>query len=179
MSNLKYENLVLKCDPEWLIKSQPHLYFRGASQIPGAGYNVGYGYIYEPIVMDPNPHRHWNPECLIFSSSTLKAKDWDADIEIQIGVGDDMEIYKVDEPMTFYIPTGVWHCPINFKRVEKPVWFQPACFIGMFGATYLMPDGTEKDNYFNGTIMCVLGEDKKCDCCRKCLTRSWEKVSQE
>lgn len=174
MSNLKYEKLIWKGEPEWLIKRSPHFYFRGAAQIPGADFNVGFGCIFEPQIMDPYPHKHWNDEYLIFTSETFNAKDWDADVEIQLGIGDDTEFYTIDRPMTFYIPAGVWHCPINFKRVGKPIWFQPACFQGMFGGTYLTPEG-ERQNLFNGTINCVLGLDKKCDCCRKCLELSWEK----
>ena len=183
MSDLKYEKLVYRFEPEYLshtvdgkdIKDgTPQAYFRGACQIPGSEFNVGYGLVTAPILVDPYPHKHPSDEYLIFGAGSLNAKDWDARVELTIGLGDDAELYVIDEPMTIRIPAGVWHCPLNFVRVDKPVFFQPALWQGMFGGTYLMPDG-ERELYYNGQIDCVLGEDKKCDCCKKCLKLSWEK----
>ena len=184
MSDSKFEKLVYRFEPEYMtIKDEagnetemgPNIYFRGGCQIPGANFNIGYGYITKAGIIDRYPHKHPSDEYLVFGAGTLNSKDWDAEIELTIGIGDDAEVYTIDGPTTVYIPAGVWHCPLDVKRVGKPVWFQPALFQGMFGGTYALPEG-EKELTFNGPIDCILGEDKKCDCCRKCLSRSWEKV---
>lgn len=180
MNDLKYEKLIHKFEPEFLshtvdgkeIKDDtPQAYFRGACHIPGSQYNIGFGLVTEPIFIDPYPHKHPVDEYLIFGTSSLDAKDWDAHAELTIGLGGDAEVYAIDQPMTIRIPAGVWHCPMNFIRVDKPVFFQAATIQDMFGGTYLMPDG-ERELVYNGQIKCVLGEDKKCDCCKKCLARS-------
>ncbi|MDR0839268.1 MAG: hypothetical protein LBN99_06455 [Oscillospiraceae bacterium] len=183
MSDLKYEKLVFRFEPEYLDKSvdgtkikdaSAQAYFRGACQIPGSEFNIGFGLVTAPGVVDPYPHRHYADEYLIFGSETLNSKDWDAHVELTLGIGDDAETYSIDEPTTVRIPAGIWHCPLNFVRVTKPVFFQPALLQGMFGGTYMMPDG-EREMYYNGQIQCVLDPDKKCDACKKCLTADWRK----
>ena len=181
MSDRKYEKLVHRFEPEYMtmtidgkeVETGPHIYFRGGCQIPGAEFNIGYGYVTKAGIVDRYPHKHPSDEYLVFASGTLNSKDWDAHAELTIGRGDDAEVYTIDGPMTIYIPAGVWHCPLDFKRVGAPVWFQPALFQGMFGGTYALPEG-EKELVYNGPIDCVLEAGKKCDCCKKCLSRSWE-----
>ena len=183
MSELKYDKLVFRFEPEYLshtvdgkdiTSDDPQAYFRGACQIPGAQFNVGFGLVTAPILVDPYPHRHYADEYLVFGSETLNSKDWDAHVELTLGLGDDAEVIVIDQPMTIRVPAGLWHCPLNFIRVDKPVFFQPALLQGMFGGTYIMPDG-ERELYYNGQIECPLKPGKKCDCCKKCLALSWEK----
>jgi len=183
MSDLKYGKLVYRFEPEYLAHSidgtdirdgTPMAYFRGGCYIPGARFNVGYGLVTAPALVDPYPHKHPSDEYLIFGSETLNSKDWDAYAELTIGLGDDAEVIAIDQPMTIRVPAGTWHCPMNFIRVTKPIFFQPALLQDMFGGTYLMPDG-EQELVYNGQIECVLEPGKKCDCCKKCLSLSWEK----
>jgi hypothetical protein len=183
MSALKYDKLVYRFKPEYLshtvdgkeIKDDtPQAYFRGGCLIPGAQFNVGYGLVPRPILMDPYPHKHPTDEYLVFGSETLNAKDWDARVELTLGLGDEAEVIVIDQPMTIRIPAGLWHCPLNFVRIDTPIFFQAALLQGMFGGTYLMPDG-EKELVYNGQIECPLELGKKCDCCKKCLSLSWEK----
>ena len=183
MSDLKYGNLVHRFEPEYLSHSVdgkdisddiPRAYFRGGCYIPGSRFNIGYGLVTKPALIDPYPHKHPTDEYLVFGSETLNAKDWDAYAEITLGLGDDAEVIAIDQPMTIRIPAGMWHCPLNFIRIDKPMFFQAADVAEMFSGTYLMPDG-EKELVYNGQIKCVLDEGKKCDCCKKCLSRSWEK----
>jgi hypothetical protein len=43
--------------------------------------------------------------------------------DIEIGLGEEQEIHKITTPTTVYIPAGMIHCPLEFKRVDKPVLF--------------------------------------------------------
>ncbi len=181
MSKLKYEKLLYRFQPEYLavtvdgkeIKDDtPQAYFRGACQIPGSQFNIGYGLVTRPGIVDPYPHRHFADEYLIFGSGTLNSKDWDARVELTLGLGEDAETYVIDRPATVRIPAGIWHCPLNFVRVGKPVFFQPALLQGMFGGVYMKPDG-ERELYYNGQIPCVMEPDRKCSACKKCLALDW------
>ncbi|MDR3149158.1 MAG: hypothetical protein LBT88_03975 [Oscillospiraceae bacterium] len=183
MNELKYDKLVYRFEPEYLAvgvdgkkidNGDPQAYFRGACQIPGSQFNIGYGLVTQPGVVDPYPHKHFADEYLIFGSGTLDSDDWDAEVKFTIGVGDDAETYIIDCPTTVRVPAGVWHCPLEFVRVTKPVFFQPALMQGVFGGTYMMPDG-ERDMYYNGQIKCVLDPEKKCTTCKRCLTLDWRK----
>lgn len=179
---MKFDRLVHRFTPEYLSTTvdnkeihdkSAQAYFRGACQIPGARFNIGYGLVTEPCLVDPYPHKHFADEYLIFGSETLCAKDWDAEIEITLGLGNDAETYVIDRPATVYVPAGIWHCPLNFKRIGTPVFFQPALLQGMFGGIYLI-DGEEKELYYNGQIDCVLEPGKKCVACKRCLARDWQ-----
>jgi hypothetical protein len=181
MSVSKYEKLLYQFEPEYLSKTvdgteigdtSPQAYFRGACQIPGSNFNIGYGYVTGPMLVDPYPHRHFADEYFIFDSGSLDARDWDAHIELTIGLSDDAETYSIDEPTTVRIPAGVWHCPLDFVRIGKPVFFQPGLMQGVFGGVYLI-DGEEREMYYNGQIQCVLDHNKKCNVCKKCLAMDW------
>ncbi|MDR0839086.1 MAG: hypothetical protein LBN99_05530 [Oscillospiraceae bacterium] len=152
---LKYKTLIHQFEPETppsgadgeVTGGNPQLCFRGAAQIPGAGFNLGFRVISAPVLAEPYPHKHGEDEFLMFSSSTLNSKDWNAHLELTIGIGDDAEIYSIDEPTTVRIPAGVWHGPLNFVRVDSPVFFQPALLRENFGGTYMLPDG-KRELYF-------------------------------
>ena len=126
MSERKFERLVYRFQPEYLSTTvdgkdirdgSAQAYFRGACQIPGSRFNVGFGLVTEACLVDPYPHRHFAEEYLVFGTETMEAKDWDAEVELTIGLGDEAETFVIDRPATVRIPAGVWHCPLNFKRV--------------------------------------------------------------
>lgn len=182
MEKRKYEKLFYKFQPEYLTTTvggekmsdrSPQASFRGGCQIPGARYNASFRLMKEPCLLDPFPHKHMEDEYLIFGTETMNGKDWDAEIEITIGLGDEAETFVIDRPATVFIPAGTWHCPLNFKRIGKPVYFQPASMQPMFGGVYKLPNG-EKEMYFNGRIQCVLEPEKQCNACRRCLGMDWQ-----
>ena len=47
----------------------------------------------------------------------------DLGAEIEMGLGKEQEIHVITTPASVYIPAGLIHCPLNFKRVDKPVLF--------------------------------------------------------
>ena len=183
MSELKYEKLVHRFKPEFLSRTidgkeieydTGQIYFRGSCQIPGSDLNVGFGLVKEFGVLDAYSHKHEADEYLLFGAGTFNSKDWDAHIELTLGVGAEAELIDIDQPTTIRIPAGLWHGPLNFVRVTAPVFFQAALQQPMFWGTYLTPDG-EKELIYNGEIDCTIESEKKCDCCKKCLSLSWEK----
>jgi hypothetical protein len=185
MSELKFEKLVHTFKPEYneIIPDNsdagyvvsPQAYFRGACEIPGSQYNVGFQIFVKPFFLDKYPHVHEKDEYLIFTGGTFpNLFDWDADIEFTIGKGAEAETYKINAPTIIRIPAGISHCPLNFLRVDKPVFFQAALMMGCFGGTYDFPNGT-REIYYNGPIQCVLEPEKKCNTCKKCLTADWQK----
>ncbi len=153
---------------------QPQAYFRGSSQIPGSQFNVGFQIFTKAFFHDRYPHRHPQDEYLIFLGGTFpNVFDFDADIELTIGkVGVDAEIFHIDKPTIVRIPANVYHCPLNFKRIDKPVFFQAACMMPMFGGIYDMPDGV-RERIYNGPVACKYTNEKRCDSCGKCLEEDW------
>lgn len=154
---------------------KPQAYFRGASQIPGAEFNQSFQIFVKPFFLDRVQHRHIKDEYLIFLGASFpNVFDFDAKIEFTIGKGDEAETYLITQPTVVRVPAGVYHCPLNFKEVNKPVLFLATLFTPMFGGIYDLPDGTTKELYYNGPMQCKYNKDKKCDSCGKCLQERWD-----
>lgn len=145
---------------------------RGACQIPGAQAYIAGGFITEPVFMDPYPHKHPKDEYLVFLGTSEDGHEFDAYVEITLGNGEDAECFNIDEPTIVHIPAGTWHCPLNFIRIGKPIFFQVVLLTGAFGGIYKMPDG-EKELWYNGPINCILNKEKVCDACHACLKLDW------
>ena len=75
------------------------------------------------------PHMHdAKDEYLFFTGADLMDpfKSFDAEISIMLGEDPDhMEEYTITAPSVVRIPLNFWHCPVNFKRVGKPVKATP------------------------------------------------------
>ena len=167
--------VVAEGDPVDFVVS-PQAYFRGASQIPGAEFNQSYQIFVKPFFLDRVQHRHDKDEYLIFLGASFpNVFDFDAKIEFTLGKDEDCETYIITKPTIIRVPAGVYHCPLNFKEVNKPVLFLATLLTPMFGGIYDLPDGTTTEMYYNGPMQCKYNANKKCDSCGKCLQEKWEK----
>ncbi len=166
--------IVAEGDPADYVVS-PQAYFRGGSQIPGAEFNQSYQIFVKPFFLDRVQHRHAKDEYLIFLGASFpNVFDFDARIEFTLGKGEEAETYVITQPTVIRVPAGVYHCPLNFKEVRKPVLFLATLFTPMFGGIYDLPDGSTREMYYNGPIPCKYDAKKKCDACGKCLQERWD-----
>ena len=64
-------------------------------------------------------------EYLIFLAGELPDmfSSFDAEIDLWIGGEGEMEQYLIDKPTIVYIPKGLPHTPLNFRKIVKPVLF--------------------------------------------------------
>ncbi len=105
-----------------LIKKIP--YYGGKSIVAHDGEldadcSIGYHCIAKPMSFD-FPHAHKFPEMLCFIGGNPEdITDFGAKIEFTLGG----EKHLITEPAVVSIPGGVKHCPIVFKKVEKPLVF--------------------------------------------------------
>jgi hypothetical protein len=76
--------------------------------------------IREPATMEEFPHSHDFDMYLHFVSYDPDHMD-ELAAEIQIGLGEEREMYTITSPTSVYIPRGLIHCPLIFKRVDKPI----------------------------------------------------------
>ena len=171
----EYNEVVADGDPIDFVVS-PQAYFRGASQIPGAEFNQSYQIFVKPFFLDRVQHRHDKDEYLIFLGASFpNVFDFDAKIEFTLGKDDEAETYIITKPTIIRVPAGQYHCPLNFKEVNKPVLFLATLMTPIFGGIYDMPDGSTVEMYYNGPMQCKYNEAKKCDSCGKCIEEKWEK----
>ena len=182
-----YEKLVFQFPKEYIATNgkaeapdfvvQPQAYFRGASQIPGSGFNCSFQIFTKPFFIDRVQHTHPSDEYLIFLGASFPdVFDFDADIEFTLGTeGENAELFHITAPTIIRIPAGTPHCPLNFKVINKPILFLATCMMPMFGAIYETPEG-KKEMYYNGPNPCKYDAEKQCNACGKCLSETWNDV---
>jgi mannose-6-phosphate isomerase-like protein (cupin superfamily) len=168
MTDKKYGSCVYQLEPEtndldW--KASPQAYFRGKAQIPGAKMNTNWAFILKPVLHDKEWHTHKVDEYITFLGGNFPDV-FDFDAEIEFCMGAEEEKFVITAPTTIHIPAGVPHGPLNFRRVDKPVFFQYALMSGSFNI--VTKDGQEI--WWEGpNRLCCYDNSKKCVYCNKCV----------
>jgi hypothetical protein len=97
----------------------PKLSFRGDID-RGTNFSFDWSCLSRPIDMRADSHAHDFDEFLIFTGTDPQdMKEFPAEVELCLG--EDCEKYAITEPTVFYIPRGLRHCPLNFRRIDKPI----------------------------------------------------------
>jgi mannose-6-phosphate isomerase-like protein (cupin superfamily) len=105
--------------------SNPSAYVDSKSHFgAAANFSMAWRYIKEPMLFDRIPHYHDFDEFLCFLGGNLE-DIFDFDATIELSLGEEEEIYLIEQPTVVYIPAGLVHTPLTFKRIDKPVLFHP------------------------------------------------------
>lgn len=105
------------------------------------GVLVAYQPVIKPFLMPPKSHNHDYAQVLFFlGTNPYDVREFDGEIELTVGQGEEAEVITFDCPSAITIPAGVYHCPLNFKRVGKPFIFMEMDLTGEYSRTYV--DGT-------------------------------------
>jgi hypothetical protein len=121
MTDSKYGRLILT---DKLIRDIPH--YTGKSIVAHDGEldtdcSMGYHCISKPMSFD-RPHSHDFPEMLCFIGGN-PVDICDLGAEIEITLGEERETHTITSTAVVVLPAGLLHCPIVFKKVEKPLVF--------------------------------------------------------
>jgi hypothetical protein len=89
-------------------------------------YWLRWNLITKPWIMEPEPHSHdFDQVWHIFGADSSDISDFRAEIEMSLGA--EGQKYTITTPKIVYVPAGLVHCPVNFKKVEKPIiWLNMA-----------------------------------------------------
>ncbi len=87
-------------------------------------FSMAWRYIKEPMLFDRVPHSHKFDEFLCFLGGNLE-DIFEFDATIELSMGEESELYLIEQPTIVYIPAGFVHTPLTFKRIVKPVLFHP------------------------------------------------------
>jgi hypothetical protein len=69
-------------------------------------------------------HKHDVDEYIFFvGSDPANVLDFQAEVELTLGEGEDEEKHIIDCASVVFIPAGLAHLPMNFKKVDKPFLF--------------------------------------------------------
>ncbi len=113
----------------------PQAYFRGGRQIPGAKMNMGWQLFVKPFQLEKEAHTHDADEYLIFLGGQPPDLFSSFDAEIDFWLGEEMEKYTITKPTIIYIPSGLSHCPLNLRKITKPVFFSALLLTPKFTKT--------------------------------------------
>ena len=94
--------------------------FRVGPEKLGEPCSILYSAVTKPHVLVDKPHVHDFPQFLcLFGSNSKDLFDFDAEVEMYL----DGERNLITAPSIIHIPTALPHCPLNFKRIGKPIMF--------------------------------------------------------
>jgi hypothetical protein len=117
MTDSKYEKYILR-DPVKDGKLGPYIHL-GEESFPGIGFGmywVGYS---KPTVAHDEAMVHDFDQCLWFmGADPTNLHDFGAEIEMSLG--EEGIKHTINTPSIVYIPKGLVHCPLNYKKVDKP-----------------------------------------------------------
>ena len=152
-------------------------YFRGLGCMAGSSLYASYRCYMKEAFVDRVSNFHSEEEYLCWMGYDVNDPFGSFDAEISFWIGSDldhMEEHIITEPTIVRIPAYWWHCPLEYRRVGKPVYFEVVHIRGEFGTyQYREVDGVKKLTYtgfttFNGRVPCVKNASKKCDWCGAC-----------
>jgi hypothetical protein len=115
--------------------ASPQAYFRGDCQIPNAKANFGWQLFTKPLFLERKPHTHNGDEYLIFLGGALPDLFSSFDAEIDLCMGEEEEKYLITKPTIVYVPAGMPHTPLNFRVINKPVFFTAMLLSPVFEKT--------------------------------------------
>jgi hypothetical protein len=114
----------------------PQAYFRGDSDLPGAGINMGWQIFVKPYRLELESHHHDTDEYLFFLGATLPDLVGSFDAEIEYFIGKEYEKHTITQATVLYIPRGMEHNPCDIKKVGKPLLFSALQLAPYFNGVY-------------------------------------------
>ena len=120
MAETKYGKYVVR-NPIVIKEFGPMLEFSGETDYK-SNFSLVIMRVTEPTLMEKSPHYHDFDMYLYFLSFDPDNME-DLGAEIEIGLGKESERHIITSPASVYIPKGMVHCPLHFKRVDKPILF--------------------------------------------------------
>lgn len=175
---------------EWC--PSPQFYFRGETYMEGATYHVGYQVFTGSNDME-DTHFHQGAEEYLYFMGADPMNIFDFDCEIEMCFGDDpdhLESKIITRPTVVRVPANVWHCPIKFRNMKKPILFQAAFLAGTWGTITQAREDDSKPkptpeelanwpfarmhtyNYMGDNVrFCKYNDKKRCNICGACFPR--------
>jgi hypothetical protein len=132
MAKTKYEKYVLRDSYKTVFKLESVSAHDGELK---CGMIMSFQPVDEAFLMPPKVHKHdFTQLVCFFGGNPLNVREFDA--EVELSMGEEGEIVKINSPTIVTIPAGVYHCPLNFKRIGKPIYFMEIMLTGNYQRTY-------------------------------------------
>ncbi len=130
------------------------------------------------------PHTHHAvDEYIVFTGADMN-NFFEFDAEVDIWLGDDpqrMEMFTLTQPTIIRIPPKLYHCPINFRRITKPIVFSAVYLDGDWSKVTptVNAEGVEEFRYDGaGVRRCVKDRAKECIYCGQCFSEKMKEFAE-
>ena len=101
---------------------QPQVHLQGNIHGGGSDITITRSWITQPHTMIEKSHNHDRAQFLMFSGGNpLNVREFGAEIELYLG--EEGEKHVITTPAVIYIPAGLFHGPLIYTRVDKPIEF--------------------------------------------------------
>jgi uncharacterized RmlC-like cupin family protein len=102
----------------------------------GANLSLGVTIVRRPYMFHNVTHKHKFTELFyFFGANPLDMNEFDAEVEFSFG--EEREKHIIKEPTILAIPPGLYHCPLNFKKINKPIYCVEAFLTSKYEGTNL------------------------------------------
>ena len=113
--------------------SAPRLGLHSDKDFGGRDFSMSWWAITEPFEMVTENHAHDFDQFLIFVGGDLtNMPDLGGEVELTLSLdGKNLEKFVITEACNIYVPAGLYHCPLNFKKIndpKKPILFHDLFF---------------------------------------------------
>ena len=113
--------------------SAPRLGLKSGGGFGNLDFSMSWWAITEPFEMVTDCHKHDFDQFIIFAGGDLtNMPDLGGLVEFGLSCdGKDIEIQKITEATMIFIPAGMYHGPLNFKKIndpKKPILFHDLFF---------------------------------------------------
>jgi len=154
MSSTTYEDLIsrniTKKSKHMQVKG-PKIEFGGEKLSGGTDLDISWYSPSEPFAMNDEIHTHEFDEFLCFlPGNPGNLNEYQAEIEISLGK--DGEKHVVADPAIIYLPRGLPHGRLSFKKVDKPVSYMKICLSPRYSTTQRIVEAEYKKYIINPTI---------------------------
>jgi len=175
----KYDDLVFTIPVEnhqWYGFQAPRGFFRGTTMMDKAKVYLDFTAVTKELVMEVPHTHHAVDEYIVLATADFNNFYDGFDAEIDIWLGEDpenLELYTITEPVIIRIPPKFYHCPINFRRIGKPVLFSAMYCDGDWSkiTPIVAPNGDQAFAYDGaGVRRCVKDRSKECIYCGQCFS---------
>jgi hypothetical protein len=126
IKNIAHGPLISEFQPGYSVHktiTSPMICSMGGMDIEGANLSIGFAYCPKPFLMIDKAHKHNFDQFLMFyGGDPHNFGEFDAEVEL----GLDGVTNSITYPCWVFIPKGTMHCPLNVKRVGKPIIFADA-----------------------------------------------------
>jgi hypothetical protein len=110
----------------------PQLCLQSGKDFGNINFKLAWIAVSQPFIMEAAPHKHDNDQFLLFVGGDLNNMlDLGGEVELTLSEdGKKLEKFVFTKATWVFVPRGLYHCPLNFKKINDPA--KPILFHDFF-----------------------------------------------